>query len=195
MTIYQTNARSAMAAAANIWDTLSAAQQLGWDLYGAATQWPGPLGSYTIPGRQIFMAGRSLQEYCNLRALAVPTFVITPPAPMIGFYNLKNVGCVTPSGPGTGVAVGFTTEAADDCLVFAEVSPPFSASRKRYKGPWVASSAQAGIFGAPTSGLIEFLGLEDGCYYFVRIKAVADDSSPRVSPEYIVRCKAEVVGP
>lgn len=195
MTEFQTNIRSSMAAATNVWDTLTPPVQLGWDLYGSATQWPGPLGTYTVPGRQIFMAGRTLQEYVNLRALCIPTFVTDPPAPMIGFYNLKSVGCVAPTGPGTGVAVAFTTEAAQDGLIFAEVSPPFSTSRKRYKGPWNSSTAQAQVFPANTSGTLEFLGLVDGCVYFVRIKAVADDASPRISPEYIVRCVAQVVGP
>jgi len=194
-TIYQTHIRSALNAASDVWANLTSAVRLQWEMYANGLEWPGPLGPYTCPGRQVFIAGRSLQEYVNTRGLAVPTMVTTAPSTMLGFYNLKNVGCSAPTTPGTGVAVSFTTETATDALVYAEISQAFSPARYRYKGPWESASAQASVVPMATSGLIEFLGLEDGAIYFIRLKAVADDAPPRVSCEYIVRCIGEVISP
>jgi hypothetical protein len=183
----QAAVRSAMTAAADAWTNLSGSEQNLWELYGAATKWPGPLGEHTISGRLCFMAGYILARYVSDQGYASPTIDTSAPAQLDGFYNLKSVSSapfVTASS--TGVSVTFTSETAVDACVLVEISPGFPITRRRYKGPWNTASSQAVILSAPSSVVVDFTGLSAGTRYFMRVKAVADDAPLRVSPEFIV---------
>lgn len=192
-TTYQAMIRTAFTAALDVWANLDAKEQEKWDDYANATPFPGPLGPYTVTGRLIFAAGRSLQEYILARSLATPSFVTTAPIALAGFYDLKNVACVPPTGPGTGVAVTIGAETTSACAAFVEISPGFPKARKRYKGPWVTADSQAVIIPLNTSAIVEFLNLTVGVTYFIRVKAVADNVPPRISAAHIIRCIGQTV--
>ena len=182
-----------MNSASAIWNGLTDTVHFGWQVFAELTPFSGPLGSYTVPGRQMFMAGRVLQDYVANAGLALPTFIVDPPTPLAGFLNLRNVLPSTPVGPGTGIALSVTADALDDSLVMLEIQGPFTHSRKRFKGPWDTSKTIAVIIPVNTTVLLEILGLFADGIYFTRLKGVADDAPPRVSAQFFNRHTAVVI--
>lgn len=190
----QTIIRGALEAASDLWANETDVIRQAWDLYAKGTPFSGPLGPYTVPGRQIYIAGAALSIYITNSGLALPSLDTSPPWGS-GFMNLKNVVPATPIGPGTGIAVSIGAEVLTDAAVLVEISRAFTPSRYRYKGPWDVSRIAAAIIPKNTTVLVEFLGLQADSIYFTRVKGVADDAPCRVSAEFINRHVAEAVGP
>lgn len=185
----QTLIRSAMTGANDGWIQLTTGEHTAWANYAMLTQWPGPLGPYTITGRLCYIAMKALRLFITTAGYAIPSGPDTAPAPLTGFYNLKNVSCAAFVVPGqTGIAVSLATEVAQDACVLYELSPPMPPTRFRFKGPWDTSLNQAHIHVKNTVPIINFVNLAPDSAYFVRVKAVADDAPGRVSPEFIIRC-------
>ena len=191
----QTLIRASMNNASAIWNGLTDGVQFGWQVYANLTPFSGPLGSYTVPGRQMFMAGRVLQDYIINSGFALPTFDVNPPAPMAGFLNLRNVIPTAPVSVGTGIGLSVTADALDDSMTMLEINGPFTSSRKRFKGPWDTSKTIAVVLPVNTTVVLEIMGLLDGGIYFTRLKGVADDAPPRVSTRFINRHIAQVITP
>lgn len=186
-TTAQQLARNALTAAQETWNGLTTAVRAAWDLYANNLSWPDPLGTHKIPGRQVFMAGRAMQNYIFEAGLAVPTFVTTAPPSFLGFYLPQSINIAALAAPGTGFAVSLSSEFAFDGTFLVEISGPWPDTRNRYKGPWQVADSQVAIVPANTSVLVPFEVGSDDDIYFVRVKAVADDASPRVSAQTILR--------
>lgn len=185
-TLFQAIARSAINGAESAWAGTPKANQDDWDLYAAQTPFSGPLGPYTVPGRQMFIAGRALKLYIDRRTLAIATFDETAPPVMAGFLNIQPSVSV-PVGPGTGIALSVIADASSPTLVMVQVSAAFTKERNRYKGPWDNAKSVAAVIPAAATVLLEILGLHDGGIYFTRAKAVADDAPERISAEFFSR--------
>lgn len=190
----QTIIKAALEFASDTWLQMSDVAQNAWDLYARGTPFAGPLGPYTVPGRQMFMAGCSLSSYIAVSGFAAPSLVTTPPIGS-GFLNLKNVNPVAPDGPGTGIALTIGAETLTDCCCLVEISRAFTSARKRFKGPWNIAMCQGVVIPKNTSVKIDFLGLVEDAIYFTRVKAVGDDAPCRISAAFINRHVAEVIGP
>lgn len=193
-TLFQSMMRSSLNEASAQWEALTQVQQEDWEVYAQTCTFQGKQGNYEITGRSLFMAGRSLQRYINLRGLAAPTFVVTPPA-TTGFLLPSDFELVAAVGLGTGLGVKLTADLNDDTLVHVQISGPHGTSRNFYKGPWNTRDSQALIIPATVSATVDVLGLVDGAKYFVRVKCVADDASPRISQEWFGSTFAAVTGP
>lgn len=190
----QTLIKGALEYASDQWLQLTDPIQSGWDLYARGTPFPGPLGPYTVPGRQMFMAGCSLSNYIAVSTFAATALDTTPPIGT-GFLNLKNVHAVPPTGPGTGIAVSIGAEVMTDCACLVEISRAFTSARKRFKGPWNIAMCKGVVIPKNTTVLVEFLGLVEDAIYFTRVKAVGDDAPCRISAAFINRHVAEIIGP
>lgn len=186
-TPFQTTIRGAYTNSSAAWALLSPEDREAWHHYAQTCLWPGPLGDYTVPGRQIFMAGRTLQMYVHNRGLAKPEFVVTPPVTP-GFLTPSNINMTDFLPPGeTGCALTIAADYIDNTLVFVQRSQAFNPTRMRYKGPFWGMHDQAAIPPSGTTVTITFTGLEEGKAYFFRVKCVADAASPRISPAYYLR--------
>ena len=79
----QTNAqqfiKDGFTAASLDWKLLTDADRALWSQYSATVTYTGPLGDYTLPGRQIFMAAQSLVNYINSAGLDVIATDLTTP--------------------------------------------------------------------------------------------------------------------
>lgn len=190
----QTLIRGALEFASDAWLGLTEAAQTAWDLFARGTPFSGPLGPYTVPGRQMFIAGCSLSSYISASGFAVTELDTTPPIGT-GFLTLKNVRPVAPTGPGTGIAVSIGADTLADCACLVEISRAFTTARKRFKGPWDISKCKAVIIPQNSTVLVEFLGLEEAAVYFTRVKAVADNFPCRISAAFINRHVAETIAP
>lgn len=192
-TTLQQQARAAIVSAASAWTQMTDAQREQWKIYALNLRWPDPLGTHKCPGRQAFMAGRSIQQYVLATGLAIPNYVVDGPGFFDGFLLPQSVTVGNPVGPGTGIGVSVSADFTDDTLALIEISPAMGPTRLRYKGPWDTHSSQAAIIPANTTVNVDFLGYNVGDILFARVKCVGDDAPPRVSIQYILRGTAVTV--
>ena len=194
-TTAQQLARSAMISAQETWNGLTDTVRSAWQQYARFLIFTSPTGTYTIPGRQAFIAGRSLQNYLFETGLAVPTFDTDAPQQILGFYLPQSVNIVDPVTPlSTGIGVSITSEAAVGCAFLIEISAPFTGTRNRFKGPWDTSQSQGGVLAADATVVVDFVDYNLDDVLFVRVKIVADDAPPRVSSQVILRGVAVTIG-
>lgn len=185
----QSTMRAAFSYAQVQWLALSDAQRLAWGAYALTCVYSGPMGNYTIPGRQMFTSCISLANYINTRGLLAMILGFNSPI-IPGFLNLSNVKEGLAIVPQTGICVDVENNTGETLAIFAQRSVAFNSSRMRYKGQWANDSEQAISLATATAGKINFSGLTVGKIYFVRIRGVSKQSPHRISAEYIVRCTA-----
>ena len=190
----QSLARSAITGSAAVWETLPLADQEDWEAYAQTCTFQGKQGNYQITGRSMFMAGRAMQDYLELRLLAIPTKVVTPPV-TTGFLVPSGFNLTAPAAPGTGFSVNFNADPTDDTLFFVQTSAPFEKEKNFWKGPWDKRLDDTQIVNGGAGGFLDVVGLAADKTYFVRVKAVADDAAPRTSVEYFFKTVAVLTGP
>ena len=190
-TSYQSAIRSAFAGAETLWQNLSDSQRDQWNDYAIALGFSGPLGPYTVPGRQVFIGNIGTATYWQGRGSAIAAIAGTPPA-IPGFLDLDNVQPITFAGAAeTGISVSCVYNGTEDVEVMMQRSASYNPSRYRSKGPF--SSATMGFLSidAPASGFLEFDGLAEDYVYFVQVRAITKSAPFRMSAKYFVRCIAE----
>lgn len=185
-TTFQEQMRVAFAAASVHWKGLVQSVRDDWSDYAKTVDYPGPLGSYVVTGRNIFMANAAMILYINARAL--DTLTLSTAAPTIpGVPSWSDVSTDAPSVPGTGFSIHLENISGDDMNYFITISPPQAPSRLRYKGPWDSSSAVSDTVASLAAVSIDFLTLQEGAAYFARIKGITVEAPHRSSFDIIVR--------
>jgi hypothetical protein len=191
-TPYQSVIRSSLAASSANWKVVSEAIREGWNDYALTCEYTGPLGTYFITGRLMFAACLSFVNYIDARGLY--DFTILPTAPTIpGFYSPGPIVQQDPTTVGTGIGLSISNVTGIDGVAFIERSHAFNPTRERFKGPFLASTAQAVAIPTGTSTLIEFMGLQEDYAYFTKVRLVTDEAPFRISTDYIFRHIAVLV--
>lgn len=193
-TTRQAQVRTCFDQASNLWRSCLDAQKLAWHAYAESCEYSGPLGNYTIPGRQMFIANNGVRLYMGVRGETITyTDLNAPVTP--GFLGLF-VGAVSaPDAIGTGFKIIIGNPANEDALIYSFMSRPFLGTRFRYKGPFGSESLIAVPVGSETLDSIEVIGLEEGMVYFVVIKSISAQTPCRLSTQQIVRCVAQTTAP
>lgn len=185
--------RSSMAQVSSAWKGLSDANRQTWDEYAESCKYQGPLGDYSIPGRQMFTGVLAFAQYIKTRGLYALSATPTPPV-IPGFFGAGPLIPATPTTVGTGIALSCTNSTGEDAVCLFERSIPFFPSRERYKGPFLSQSAVSILVPDGTSTIVEQMGLEEDKIYFTRIRFIVETPPHRLSAEYIFRHTAVVVG-
>ena len=194
----QTNAqgyiKTGFAEASDLWKNLTPVIRAQWTDYALSVTYTGPLGDYTLPGRQIFMAAVSLFGF--LRNAGLISAAITTDPPIIpGRATITNINADVLGAPGTGFQVNVSNPSAEDIFVLMELSPPFNQTRLRYKGPFNFNSAIIVHLPASTSSFHAFTGLIEDLAYFVRLRGVVTAGPARLTLETFLRAVATVTVP
>jgi len=188
-TTRQAQVRTAFDQASVQWRSCTDAAKLGWHNYADSCIYSGPLGNYTIPGRQMFIANNGVRLYLGVRGETI-TFTSYDAPTVPGFLGL-NVGAVSaPDAVGTGFKIVIGNPSDENALIYAFISRAFNPTRFRYKGPFLSESLIGTPLAAETNGDIEVIGLTAGLVYFVVIKSISAQSPCRLSTQQIVRCVA-----
>lgn len=187
----QSSIRSAFAQSCSRWGILTDAQRTAWNDYADTLQYTGPLGPYTMPGRQVMVGNLTLMLYGN-NYLGTPLTPIWTAPTTPGFTAFSDVKPVEVSS-GTGVALTISNATGKDMHALVERSIAFPASRNLYKGPFLSSTAQFVPCPDPTTVLLEFDGLEAGAVYFMRVRGIQTETAHRITPELIFRAVATTV--
>ena len=187
----QTLIRGAFSAAATAWLAMTQANRDKWGEHADTVNFTGPLGDYTVPGRQLFIGYSSFVRYIIDAGLGSPSILLTPPT-IAGRPTLDAISVGPPTGVETGFALSLTNNSGETMIALAELSIGFPQSRQRYQGPWPASSAQAIALPDSTSTKIEFTDLIADQAYFCRVRAATDEVYNRLTIQHIVRAVAEL---
>jgi len=189
-TNYQAMVKSAFDAASSLWETLTDDQRHAWDTYSGTCSWTGPLGSYTIPGRQMFVAVHGMKLYLMARGVVFNNNILTAPL-RTGFLNVDNVQATSGSGASTtGITVSFGNPNAETILGWAERSLGFDLSRYRYKGPWDSAALLSAQALTLTTGSLLYTALTPDLRYFARFRAISKQGPFRISAKFFVNAIA-----
>jgi hypothetical protein len=191
---FQSQIKAAMNSANIQWELLTAPEQFLWQAYALTVTFQGKQGNYQVTGRTLFIAGKILQQYGFIRGLYTPVVINTAPA-TTGFLLPSGFTLAPSVAVGIGFSISFDADLDDDTAFFTQISGAFSKERHFWKGPWQTRDDKVTVVAAAAAGGLDYLNLTLGAVYFVRVKAVADDASPRISQEWFGRVIATETGP
>jgi len=138
-TPYQAGIRSAFSAADAMWLALDPGDRELWEDYADTVIYQGPMGPYTIPGRQLFVGTLALALYAD--GIFPDTFVVhDAPPDVAGRFNPGPIEAGVYSGLTQGIAINITNPSSELAIVVTDVSIAFDVTRNRYKGPWISSA-------------------------------------------------------
>jgi len=190
----QETMRLAFSNSSSVWKSLTQAVRDDWNEYAKTVYYPGPLGDYQVPGRNIFIANHGLVSYINARGL--DTIVVSTAAPVYtGVPAWADIKLNAPVAAGTGFSVHLGNTEPVAMNYFITHSNQFDPSRERFKGPFLSSSAKSDEVASSSIDDVDFLGLLVGQRYFVRIKGVTVESGHRQTFEVILSTLAETTSP
>jgi hypothetical protein len=185
----QTLIRSAFAQGSGFWKQLTQTVRDSWNAYAQTLEFQGPLGPYTVPGRNIFIAIASMVSYINQRYPGTLVFSTVPPT-IGGFLDIGDVHVVATSSGETGFGISISNFSGEDAIVTMERSIGYNASRvsppsKYDSSTFVAEAANDGV-----STVVEFNDLTEGAIYFVKVRAITAAGAFRYSSQHVIRAEA-----
>jgi hypothetical protein len=188
-TTAQTLVRGCLNTASIAWLQLSQADRDLWDLYAQTVTYEGPQGSYTVTGRDIFIAGYSLQNYSFISGTAGQLTLDDPPV-IAGKLVIASI--VPSAGPSPGTGIGFTVNNLnlEAVTVLVNVSPPQNPTRMRYKGPWDSNLTAFKVAPLGLSTAFTIPGLVSGRVYFAMFRGVTKSTPARVTSRSYLRLVA-----
>jgi len=183
--------KNAVSYASVLYENLSDANKLAWNNYASTVTFSGPFGNYNVPGRQLCVGNVAVAYYLGQQGVLIGSPDATPPTNP-GKVALTSIATQAPTSVGTGIELTFyNAEASETIIAYAEISPKQNSGRLRYKGPFITSTLDTDAPSSSSAGSIEFLGLDDGGVYFIKVRAITNANPFRLSAETIIRAVAE----
>lgn len=189
-TSYQQKIRTGLTWAVQQWTLRSDAQRTAWDNYASGLLFPGPLGKYTLSGRSVYLGIMSLWRYLYLTSGAG----LAPnhwPSPYPGFLGYKHLLVLPPDTAGTGFDIRMRNPNPEAIQFLGCISPEFTATRNRYKGPFLGASMMWYQASTNAYARLRFRGLNAGGIYFVKTRIISTHLYKRLGPIFYLRAIAE----
>lgn len=192
-TLWQSKVRSAFTAANAAWHAMTAAQQLAWIEYSESLTFSGPLGNYSVPGRQVFLSNYGFSLYLTDRAADGASAILTAPT-NDGFLSIQdlNVGPLVASGDG--YAVTGKNINPEGITVVVLNSRAFDISRQRYKGPFKSATIFSEDVDTDANFSIDIPNLTVDKRYFCSVRAVSNTIGNRLSAKFFLNRLASTTG-
>jgi len=179
--------RSSFADSSARWQNATPADREAWEDYAATLVYPGPLGEFKLPGRQVFLSNLALALYCE----QIGGSSIAPgddPPIIAGFLN---PGPIAPgtfvTASETGIAIDIGNNTGEDAVALVNMSVVFELTRQVYYGPWASSRTFCVDIadGATTVIPITLNAAAEGKRVFTRVRLISEAAPHRISPFYI----------
>jgi hypothetical protein len=193
-TNYQAMIRADFSAASQLYNALSAADKVLWREYAETCIYSGPLGNYTIPGRQMALAVAGTCQYLTDRGVTLTAPVEDPPL-VPGWLGIGDLTIEAPGAGLTGFNISIYNPNDEAVIFFAFCSFAFSPSRMRYKGPFISERLENVSINAGATDTISFTGLIEDMAYFASVRGINVASPHRLTQLQIVRAIAETTAP
>lgn len=188
-TTYQSQVRAAFGGAAVDWNALTPGERDRWEAYATTCSFQGPLGSYKVPGRTLFLGAIGQRRYAQTRGIVILLPTEDPPE-LPGWLSMDPITIVPPVAPDVGFQLSVGNPNPEDVWLLAERSVALNPARNTYKGPWLSPSYQGVAIATATTGTMPFYNLIDGMAYFVRFRILAESGPHRYSEDHILRAVA-----
>lgn len=189
MDMNQAYIRGAFSDASVSWRALSDEDRQAWLDYASGLVRSGLMGDYTPTGREVFMGNYTISRWLeNMKVTITPA---TDPPLLPGDLGVTNFNLSAPTAVGIGLSIQYYNPNPEDCIMYAELSRPFDASRRRFKGPFLPHTLVDDVAVSETSSAVDVLGLQLGAVYFVRFRLISENAPFRISSEHILRGIAE----
>jgi hypothetical protein len=189
----QSAIRLAMSAANEQWDQLSDADRQAWEDYAQSVTFSGPMGSYTVPGRQMALGQQALAYYLSYQGNSDFDVPAMDPPTKLGLLGIGPIIPAVLGAAGTGFQFSITNPNTEDITCGLWISHRQNDSRLRFKGPWYDPYFHNDEVPGSSAGNVVVDDLPADGIYFVRIKAISTNSPRRLSPSAIYRCEATTV--
>jgi len=182
-TAYQLQCQAALTAANSAWQSISEEDRQGWIDYAASLSHSGPVGTYDVPGRQVFLGNYSLSHYLHARG-KLPASPSTDPPLHPGGLAIQDLSIGPPLIPYTGFRIFGYNPNPEPIIIIPYFSYGFDLTRYRYKGPWRTQYLWTGLTNSHTNFSLNFPGLDVDKRYFVRVRFASYNGPIRLSPHF-----------
>jgi len=192
-TTKQTAIRSAFANASTLWVGLTQAQRDAWDDYASTLVFSGPQGSYSVPGRLVFIGNLATAQFLKDET-GSPAVVATTAPSSPGFLNVGGVlptPNVTPAT--TGILIAYQNDEAFSVVGYTERSVSFNQTRNRFKGPFLSAQQISSVTIAGAAGTLGFSGLVADLVYFTNPRFISAQAPFKLSAPSFLRHIANTV--
>lgn len=179
-TTYQQQAKAAWTAANTAWRALSQADRDGWHDYAQSLVYAGPIGNYSVPGRQVFLSNYSFGLYLWGRA-KLPAAPLTDPPIIPGTLAIEDLSIHSPAPFGNGFYITAANPNPETVTLVSICSTPKPLTRLRWKGPWNTPFTYISTAAPGASFRINYYGFTPNVRYFCRVRAITTGSPIRLS--------------
>lgn len=170
----QTLLRSSFSAAAQDWGLLTLLQRQAWDNYALTVPFVGPMGTYTVSGRSLFLGTRAFARYLNARYGSAIAFEDDPP-PISGRYAVDSIEVGLPEALHTGFRLTLNNYSTEKITYQLDIAGPFAPTRMKWSGGYDNAKSSSGSVAAATSQIIYVSDLVADMAYFWRLRAITTD--------------------
>jgi len=189
-TTAQSRVKAAFTQSSTDWLVQIQAVRDAWNAYAEGLVYSGPLGEYAVSGRSVFMSNIGFLNYLLSRGILFSSAQKTAPVEP-GFLGIGAVTIGVPSVAGIGFNVDIDNPNVEDVKAVMYRSHSFNPTRERFKGPFLTNSLETMDIETLSSENVDFLNLELGKIYFLRLRLIVDDGPKRISIEQFYRCLAQ----
>lgn len=186
--------RGAFSNAVKGWTLMSAGQRLNWDAYAATCTFQGPLGPYTVPGRQMWIATETFRLFLNNAFMTSLPLSYDAPT-KAGWLSIGPITVVAPAAGNSGYSLSIPNPMDEDVTVLANRSIAFDISRNSFKGPWVPFAGEWLDIVTLTAGRVDFYALGPGDAYFGDVRGISSDAPYRLSELQYYRAESVTTPP
>lgn len=194
MTSRQAQIRGAFGDASVLFENLLSPDQQAWEDYAKTLEYQGPLGPYTLPGRQVCLSNVGTALYLDDRGVTMAAPTAEPPtAP--GFLSLADLDVVAASPGETGFGISLRNNNSEGINAFSFRSIAFPSTRNRFKGPFLTESMKYTLVAPAATVVLYFHELNAGSVYFASVRAITAAPPFRISQLFILRAIAAATAP
>lgn len=191
---YQQHIRGAFHAAQANWEQMTPAQRADWDAYAATCTYIGPLGSYQVPGRNMWIAVETFRDFMNVAYGTALAMDLDAPT-KAGWASIGPVSVIAPAAGNTGYSLNIPNPDDVDITVINTRSIGFHISRNSYKGPWLPGAGNALEITSLTSGRADFYNLDVETAYFGTVRGITTDGPYRLTQKQYYRAEGVTTPP
>lgn len=180
-TVNQSKIKAQFTAANSAWHGLTVDQRRAWIDYAATLTYSGPLGTYKVPGRQVFLSNYGTARYLYDRGV-LPADPVTTAPTIPGFLAFSDLNIEAPSSTDVGYKITGANPNTESIGVYVMNSIAFDESRYRYKGPFKSDTIFSTTVPPQGDFEVNVIGLNVDSKYFCSVRGIVSDDPIRITP-------------
>jgi hypothetical protein len=170
-----------------MWKDADESTRVGWSDYAGTLEFEGPMGTYHVSGRSVFIGNLGLALFINSISPGILPVISDDPPEVAGFLTPSHLYSIPLDEVGTGIMTFVSWVSDEPAILWSQRSFAFNATRNRFKGPYLSSSNQGLSMAAPGGYRQSFLDLSEDRIYFTKHRIISAQAPFRTSVKYFLR--------